>query len=54
MRSACASTGTENVLYGWGKNAPAMHLPEDVAFSVGPGTSIRTVVLQARLGVGSL
>ncbi|KAL4858006.1 Peptidyl-glycine alpha-amidating monooxygenase A [Chlorella vulgaris] len=46
MRSACADSGSENVLYGWGKNAPPMSLPQGAGFSVGPGTSIRTVVLQ--------
>lgn len=46
MRSACEDSGSENVLYGWGKNAPPMSLPQGAGFSVGPGTSIRTVVLQ--------
>lgn len=45
MRAACGEGG-ENVMYGWGKNAPAVHLPEGVGFSVGPGTSTRAVVLQ--------
>ena len=54
MRSVCGS-GPENtishgehVLYGWGKDAPAMHLPDGAGFSVGPGTGIRMVVLQVR------
>ncbi|EFN58531.1 hypothetical protein CHLNCDRAFT_34137 [Chlorella variabilis] len=46
MMSACEDSGSENVLYGWGKNAPAMAVPDGAGFSVGPGTSIRTVVLQ--------
>jgi hypothetical protein len=44
MTPACA--GNEHVLYGWGKDAPAVSLPEGAAFSVGPGSGIRTVVLQ--------
>ena len=45
MRSACGA-GSEAVLYGWGKNAAPIHLPDGAGFSVGKGTSIRTVVLQ--------
>ncbi|KAL4442992.1 hypothetical protein ABPG77_008483 [Micractinium sp. CCAP 211/92] len=45
MQLAC-SGGTDVVLYGWGKNAPAIALPEGVGYSVGPGTGIRTLVLQ--------
>ena len=48
MQSPCADGGSEHVLYGWGKNAPAMSVPQGAAFSVGPGTSIRAVVLQVR------
>ena len=46
MSLACAAGGGEHVLYGWGKNAAPIHLPEGSGFSVGPGTAIRTVVLQ--------
>ncbi len=52
MRSPCG-VGPENtishgehVLYGWGKDAPAMHLPDGAGFSVGPRTGIRTAILQ--------
>ena len=52
MRSPCGA-GPENtishgehVLYGWGKDAPAMHLPPGAGFSVGPRTGIRTAILQ--------
>jgi len=45
MAAACG-TGGENVLYGWGKNAPSIHLPAKTGFSVGPGSGIRAVVLQ--------
>ena len=48
MRSACGA-GSEAVLYGWGKNAAPIHLPDGAGFSVGKGTSIRTVVLQVIL-----
>ena len=33
-------------MYGWGKNAPLMQLPEGVGYSVGPGSAITTLVLQ--------
>ena len=45
MKSACAGGG-ESVLYGWGKNAPKMALPEGTGFSVGKGTGITSLVLQ--------
>lgn len=32
--------------YGWGRNAPELHLPPGVAFSVGGGTNIRYMVAQ--------
>lgn len=44
--SATCGPGGEHVLYGWGKNAPAIHLPRDTGFAVGPGAGIRVVVLQ--------
>ena len=34
------------MLYGWGKNAPAMSLPDGVGYSVGPGSAIQGLVLQ--------
>lgn len=45
MRQPCGG-GQESVLYGWGKNAPEVNLPEGVGFTVGPGTAITSVVLQ--------
>ena len=55
MRSPCG-VGPENtishgehVLYGWGKDAPAMHLPDGAGFSVGPRTGIRTAILQVTI-----
>lgn len=46
MAPVCGTT-SEVVLYGWGKNATAMALPQGAGFSVGPGTGVRTLVLQA-------
>ena len=37
-------------MYGWGKNAPLMQLPNGVGYSVGPGSAITTLVLQVGLG----
>lgn len=51
MAPTC-SGGTDVVLYGWGKNAPAIVLPQGVGYSVGPGTGIRTLVLQVGAGSG--
>ena len=45
MTSPCRG-GFERVLYGWGKNAPAMALPKGVGYSVGPGSAIQSLVLQ--------
>ncbi len=46
--SVCAEAGS-HVLYGWAKNAEAMHLPPGVGFRVGQGTGTRHLVLQARI-----
>lgn len=46
--SPVCGTASEGVLYGWGKNAPAVAMPQGSGFSVGPGTGIRSLVLQAR------
>ncbi|KAK9908849.1 hypothetical protein WJX75_003782 [Coccomyxa subellipsoidea] len=43
--SVCAEAGS-HVLYGWAKNADAMHLPAGVGFRVGQGTGSRHLVLQ--------
>lgn len=34
------------IIYGWGRNAPDLHLPEGVGFSVGRDTSIHYIVAQ--------
>lgn len=43
----CGEAG-QQVLYGWGKDAPAMTLPPGVGFHVGQGSSVHSLVLQAR------
>ena len=35
-----------NIMYGWGRNAPDLSLPEGVGFSVGARTGIRYIVAQ--------
>ncbi|PSC71645.1 peptidyl-glycine alpha-amidating monooxygenase [Micractinium conductrix] len=45
MTAACGQGG-ESVLYGWGKNANAIALPDGVGYSVGPGTGVQALVLQ--------
>ncbi|KAL0044814.1 hypothetical protein WJX82_010409 [Trebouxia sp. C0006] len=45
MTSPCRG-GFERVLYGWGKNAPAMTLPTGVGYGVGPGSAMQSLVLQ--------
>ncbi|KAK9814322.1 hypothetical protein WJX72_004044 [[Myrmecia] bisecta] len=45
MQSPCLS-GHDRVLYGWGKNAPAMQLPEGVGYGLGKGSSFTYLVLQ--------
>jgi hypothetical protein len=52
MRSPCGAgpdntiSHGEQVMYGWGRDAPGMHLPAGAGFSVGPRTGIRMAVLQ--------
>ncbi len=36
-------------LYGWAKGAPPMQLPDGVGYSVGAGSKINSLVLQASL-----
>jgi len=48
MTSPCRG-GFERVLYGWGKNAPAMSLPTGVGYGVGPGSAMQSLVLQVCL-----
>lgn len=38
--------GPSQTLYGWGKDAPALTLPPDSGFAVGPGTQIPRIVVQ--------
>ena len=44
----CPNGGTQQILYGWAKGAPAMHLPLGVGYKVGAGTKIDNLVLQVR------
>ena len=41
----CGEAG-QQVLYGWGRDAPAMTLPPGVGFHVGEGSAIHSLVLQ--------
>ncbi|KAG2498330.1 hypothetical protein HYH03_003590 [Edaphochlamys debaryana] len=44
MKPTC--NGPSTIVYGWGKNAPDLRLPEGVGFSVGDGTGIKYIVAQ--------
>ncbi|KAK2080406.1 hypothetical protein QBZ16_000259 [Prototheca wickerhamii] len=46
MAKACPSRGVDNVLYGWGRNASPVALPEGAGVAVGAGTSMPVLVLQ--------
>ena len=46
--SVCGPDG-QQILYGWGKNAPPMALPEGVGFQVGEGSAARSLVLQVKI-----
>lgn len=48
--SPCSSS--QAILYGWGKNADSLQLPEDTSFPVGPLTSIAYVVAQVHYLTG--
>lgn len=37
---------SETILYGWGRNASRLELPEGVGFSVGKGSAVAWVVMQ--------
>ena len=37
--------GQKSILFAWGRNAPALELPEDVAFKVGPKTNMKYIVV---------
>jgi len=43
--ATCGDGTSQALLYGWGKNAPPMHMPEDVGFRVGEG-AFRVLVLE--------
>ncbi|GFR52234.1 hypothetical protein Agub_g14767 [Astrephomene gubernaculifera] len=45
MQPVCNGPSS-TVLYGWGRNAPELHLPEGVGFSVGERTGIKYIVAQ--------
>jgi hypothetical protein len=47
MAATCLN-GHDAVLYGWGKNAPPVNLPDGVGYSVGKGTAAASMVLQVR------
>lgn len=49
MNPVCSS-GSQHILYAWGKNAPPLKLPKDVGFKVGPSTNIKYLVLQVHYG----
>lgn len=38
--------GNQNFMWGWGKNAPAFTMPDNVSFAVGPGSGFNQLVLQ--------
>lgn len=37
--------GPKTILFAWGRNAPALQLPDDVAFKVGSKTSFKYIVV---------
>ncbi|CAB3977923.1 peptidylglycine alpha-hydroxylating monooxygenase [Paramuricea clavata] len=39
-------TGSESILFGWARDAPALQLPKDVGFRVGGNTEIQYLTLQ--------
>ncbi|GBF95833.1 peptidyl-glycine alpha-amidating monooxygenase A precursor [Raphidocelis subcapitata] len=45
-RAPTCGSAEETILYGWGRNAPKLDLPEGVGFSVGGTSSIRYIVAQ--------
>lgn len=46
--SVC-SNHDSHILYGWAKDAAAMHVPKGVGFRVGPGSGTKVLVLQVSL-----
>ncbi|CAH3014635.1 unnamed protein product [Porites evermanni] len=49
MGSGVCGSG-EKIVYAWGRNAPELKLPNDVAFEVGHGTAAPYLVLQVHYG----
>ncbi|KAI8471286.1 MAG: PHM/PNGase F domain-containing protein [Monoraphidium minutum] len=45
-RAPTCGSNEETILYGWGRNAPKLQLPEGVGFSVGGSSSIAYIVAQ--------
>ncbi|KAL9986000.1 hypothetical protein ACROYT_G000053 [Oculina patagonica] len=45
----CGGDG-ERILYAWGRNAPVLKLPKDVAFEVGGDSGVNYLVLQVHYG----
>jgi peptidylamidoglycolate lyase len=43
--NVCDNTGNEPFIFGWGKNAPPLYLPENTGFRVGDG-GFRSLVLE--------
>jgi peptidylglycine monooxygenase len=37
--------GEKSILFAWGRNAPSLNLPQDVAFKIGSDTKIRYIVI---------
>ena len=50
MRSPCGA-GREAILTGWAAAGAPVKLPLGVSYSVGAGTGIETLVLQARTSI---
>ena len=44
-RGAMCAGGDESFMFGWGKNAPPLHMPDGVGFRVGPG-AFKNLVLE--------
>jgi peptidylglycine monooxygenase len=46
LKSASPCAKGSQVIYAWARDAPALDLPEGVAFKVGGGTQVQYLVLQ--------
>ncbi|XP_074634773.1 peptidyl-glycine alpha-amidating monooxygenase A-like isoform X2 [Acropora palmata] len=50
-KGVCGNQGAgEKIIYAWGRNAPDLKLPKDVAFEVGGDSGIAYLVLQVHYG----